>query len=68
MYKIDKQKKRASFLILFMMIATMMLAVPAKRGIWQELKLKENFSVMYELSVNEYMGTSNVELILKEWK
>ena len=49
MYKIDKQKKRASFLILFMMIATMMLAVPAKRGIWQELKLKDGTTVLAEL-------------------
>lgn len=54
MYKIDKQKKRASFLILFMMIATMMLAVPAKRGIWQELKLKDGTTVLAELKGDEW--------------
>lgn len=33
-----------------------------------EISSKDTVSVMYELSVNEYMGTSHVELILKEWK
>ena len=33
-----------------------------------EIRSKDTVSVMYELSVNEYMGTSHVELILKEWK
>ncbi|MCR5603632.1 MAG: single-stranded-DNA-specific exonuclease RecJ [Lachnospiraceae bacterium] len=34
----------------------------------EELRSKDKLSIMYELSVNEYMGTERVELVLKEWK
>lgn len=54
MSKIDIQRMRASFIILFMMIATMMLAIPAKRGIWQELKLKDGTTLMAELKGDEW--------------
>ena len=33
-----------------------------------ELKTKDRISVMYELSVNEYMGQEKPELSLKDWK
>jgi single-stranded-DNA-specific exonuclease len=33
-----------------------------------ELKKRDKLMIMYELSVNEYMGHEDAELILKEWK
>lgn len=33
-----------------------------------ELRSGKELMIMYELSVNEYMGQENAELILKEWK
>ena len=54
LYKIDIQRRRVYFIILLMMIGTMMLAVPAKRGVWQELKLKDGTTVLAELKGNEW--------------
>ena len=34
----------------------------------EELREKKTISIMYELSINEYMGSEKVELVLKEWK
>ena len=36
--------------------------------IFKELEGKEEIMLMYELSVNVYMGNENVQLVVKDWK
>ena len=53
MYKAYTQWKQTCFIAILLMTATMALAVPAKRGVWQELKLKDGTIVMAELRGDE---------------
>ena len=69
MYKIHIQRKRTSFITTLLMTATLMLAVPAKRGVWQELKLKDGTTVMAELKGDEwchYWQTADGMCIMSE--
>ena len=53
MYNIHTQYKRTSFIAILLTIAITMLAVPAKRGIWQQLTLKDGTTVRAELRGDE---------------
>ena len=53
MYNIHTQYKRTSFIAILLTIAITVLAVPAKRGIWQQLTLKDGTTVRAELRGDE---------------